>query len=74
MITFAKERDESSSSSFEKTDFDLDINEATTAVVTHKKLSSLKVESSMLNRDLETTTKQAQEPKLSATPISNLRR
>jgi hypothetical protein len=57
MITFAKERDESSSSSFEKTDFDLDIDEATTAVVTHKKLSSLKIESSLLNRDLETMTK-----------------
>lgn len=55
MITFAKERDESSS--FEKTDFDLDIDEAATAVATLKKLSSLKVESSMLNRDLETTTK-----------------
>jgi len=57
MITFAKERDEFSSSSFEKTDFDLDINEATTTLVTHKKLYSLKVESSMLNRDLETMTK-----------------
>jgi len=72
MITFAKERDESSSS-FEKTDFDIDIDESATAVATHRNLSSLKIESSMLNRDLHITN-QAQEPKFSATPISNLRR